>query len=217
MVPAEIFVKVKDRLMVFYKDFYRCSLFISMLLSQVDGQNLDGPKWQEKQMFCKFKAACGLQMLAEGQILPPGNPFVSNQQPKEEQMGIKSDLKKILEELEIKAKHLSGNYSSYGASAANSVKPVTQNQPTNPPIQRMGTNQYPAVSGEFVPQNPAQNLSPRQQPNTPTPSTKPNPSNTIHQPPTSFGPKPTSLPHQPAQPTMPLQPSQPSTNPQPLI
>ena len=42
MVPAEIFVKVKDRLMVLYKDFYKCSLFISMLLSQVDGQNLDG-------------------------------------------------------------------------------------------------------------------------------------------------------------------------------
>ena len=42
-------------------------------------------------------------------------------------MGVKSDLKKILEELEIKAKYLSGNYSTYEASAANSAKPATQN------------------------------------------------------------------------------------------
>ena len=61
-------------------DFKRCSDFIQML-------NIFGKleqEWQERDKYCKYKAATILKCLKTGEEPPRGNPFVQEEETKVE-------------------------------------------------------------------------------------------------------------------------------------
>lgn len=129
----EMFSTVKPAFLKLSTDFYRCSHFIQ-LLADSDGNLPD--KWREKQLYCKFKAVCGFQMIAEGQIPPLGNPFVTEENDCP-QLGSKTSIEAIMAEFELQMRSRAQHYEAYGSrNKQNSSQPTSQktNYPTMSPI-----------------------------------------------------------------------------------
>ena len=109
----EISVTMRPKIAALSKDWYRCSHFIALLSS--DGQESSIEEaWRKKLFYCRFKAACGLQLLPEGQVMPCGNPCaVEDANTNQQSTNISIEpcsLENILNDLEYKSRQMSGKF-----------------------------------------------------------------------------------------------------------